>query len=225
MPIDNCFINVAAENTVHNSTAAVEWVRHSFYSTPGVHHGYNAASPTTMNANVDMPSCSNLGAGSDHIEIGGHSVINACDPHLGSAMVDVQSGFGGGFSGGKDGHDFLLAGTGATMDCWGGHDVMTAQSWQATDMFHANSANGSMAGPGGSMSNMGMGHADIMAAVGTDLFDFTDGNRNNTYISGSKAGADTVHSSAFATSDVIQGLGNAFIYQGSETQCLREGIG
>ncbi len=199
------------------------------------------------------------GQGDDQIGISGNTVIEAgaaklhitldtgstLTLHTGTASVVVEGAFGcGAFSGGTDGNNFLVAGTGATtlyaggdgdmlmasggtgttMNGWGGDETFIGQYSSGNDVFNANAANALMIGGTGTNTfNIGTGHTNIVAQLGTDLFNFVSGHANTTYIAGFDVNTGKINLSGFAADEVDHALATATVYQGSEVLHLRDG--
>ena len=159
--------------------------------------------------------------------------------HTGVGSVDVQGGFGSGaFSGGTNGNNVLIAGTGpttlyaggagdlliasggstTTMDGWSGNERMLGQYSQGTDIFNFNNANVlAVGGAGQNTFNVGSGNNIITSGQGTSIFDFVNGSGGgNTYIADFNLNSDHIHLSGYAANAVVSALNGATTYQNSE---------
>ncbi len=194
-----------------------------------------------------------VGAGTDTIALSAESVIHGGDAnlfvsltpgaaltlHTGTGSVQVQGGFGsGGFSGGTDGDNLLVAGTGpttlyaggagdvlvasggstTTMDGWSGNETMLGQYSQGTDIFNFNSANVfAVGGAGQNTFNIGSGNNDIVSGQGGDVFNFANGSAGgSTYIADFSLANDRIHLSGYSANQAASALSSATVYQGSE---------
>ena len=164
----------------------------------------------------------------------------------GMGSVTVQGGFGSGaFSGGTNGNNLLVAGTGpttlyaggsgdtllasggsmTTLWGYGGNETMVGQYSQGVDVFNFDGANVfATGGAGQNTFNIGNGNSNIVATLGTSVFNVTKGLVGaTTYISNFTTSADHLHLTGYAADEVANALGTATTYQGSEILHLRDG--
>ena len=162
----------------------------------------------------------------------------------GSVIADGRTGFGT-FSGGTNGHNQLTGGTGpttlyaggdgdqliaqggssTTFYGWGGAETMDGQYSQGLDTFNFDGANVTAhGGAGQNIFNIGTGTNNILAGIGSGLFDFTYGAAGGrTFIAQFNTSTDHLHLAGYAADEVNHALGSATTYQGSEVLHLRDG--